>query len=72
MPPWSCYINALLHPIAFVRNLIRTIRIMGKTYKDVELEREMDGLVMKMRKPLDPEGNVYTVHWSGVDAESRS
>ena len=62
MPPWSFYFDVLLHPIAFVRNLIRTIRLMGKTYKDVELEREMDGLVVKMRKPLDPEGTVYIVY----------
>lgn len=66
MAPWSYYINALLHPIAFVRNFIRTIRIMGKTYKTIELERKLDGLVVKMRKPLDPEGTVNTTACVGA------
>jgi hypothetical protein len=46
----------LLHPVAFIRNFVRTIKVMTRKYETTMVTRESDGLVVQMRKPLDPEG----------------
>jgi hypothetical protein len=46
----------LRHPIAFVRNLVRTFKILSHKYETVTVIRDSDGFVVEMRRPLDPEG----------------
>ncbi len=48
----------LTHPIAFLDNLIRTLKIMTHKYQTFKVVRDSDGLEVKMRKPLDPEGEM--------------
>jgi hypothetical protein len=46
----------LTHPVAFISNLIRTFKLISHKYETTVVRRELDGLEVKMRRPLDPEG----------------
>jgi hypothetical protein len=49
-------IAILTHPVAFISNLIRTFKLISHRYETTIVRRELDGLEVKMRRPLDPEG----------------
>jgi hypothetical protein len=51
-------IAILTHPVAFVSNLIRTFKLISHSYETTVVRRELDGLEVKMRRPLDPEGKI--------------
>jgi hypothetical protein len=46
----------LSHPWDFLDTLVRTFRIMAHKYQTFKVPRDSDGLEVKMRRPLDPEG----------------
>jgi hypothetical protein len=46
----------LSHPWDFLDNLVQTFRIMAHKYQSFKVLCDNDGLEVKMRRPLDPEG----------------
>ena len=55
---FSSILSIVLHPVAFLINLYRTITIASRNHQTFTVKREHDGYIVQMRKPLSPEGQL--------------